>query len=98
MKRALKIMFWLSIPVMVWLGLRIDAWWMQYVAGDPAMVTNDIGKPYAVITIDYGEPVKGFIENEFYVLKVLKIRGNKVDYGFCPIAREKFYKPEADDD
>ena len=60
-------------------------------AGERAEIVNEIGKPYAVLTIDYGEPPEGFIEGEFYVLKVLRIRATKIDYGFCPVKRETFY-------
>lgn len=91
MNRLLKILFCLSIPGLVWLGFRIDAWYMRLVVGEPAVITNDIGVPYAVLTIDYGENPKDFIEGEFYVLKCLKVRGTKIDYGFCPIERQGFY-------
>jgi hypothetical protein len=57
--------------------------------GRPAEITNEIGRPYAVLTIDYGEKPKGFVKGEFYVLKVLQIRETSVDYGFCPIERKK---------
>lgn len=96
MNRLLKSILWVSIPFMVWLGLRIDAWYIKAVAGEPAQVTNEIGKPYAVLTIDYGERPEGFVENEFYVLKCLKIRGTKIDYGFCPIKRSAFYDTRTD--
>lgn len=59
--------------------------------GEVAKLKRNISKPYAVLTIDYGEPVKGFSENSFYVLKALKIRGTKVDYGFCEIQRNEQY-------
>ena len=64
-------------------------------AGERANITNEFGKPYAVLTIDYGEPPKGFIEGEFYVLKVLKIRATSIDYGFCPVKRSAFYNKRA---
>ena len=76
---------------MVWAGLRIDAVMTRYWVGAPAEITNEIGKPYAVLTIDYGEPPTGFVEGEFYVLKCLKIRATKIDYGFCPIKRKEKY-------
>ena len=76
---------------MVWVGFQLDAAWIRYVAGEPAHVTNEIGKPYAILTIDYGEPPKGFVEGEFYVLKCLKVRATKIDYGFCPVKRDGFY-------
>lgn len=63
-------------------------------SGEMVQVNPEIGKPYAVLTIDYGEPPKNFMEGEFYVLKVLKIRGTKIDYGFCPIRREKVYNAD----
>lgn len=61
-------------------------------AGERAQIINEIGKPYAVLTVDYGEPPDGFVEGEFYVLKVLKVRATKIDYGFCPVKREVFYQ------
>ena len=63
-------------------------------AGERAYVLNEFGKPYAVLTIDYGEPPKGFVEGEFYILKVLKIRATSIDYGFCPVKRDAFYKKQ----
>ena len=39
--------------------------------------------PKAILTISYGESPIGFKEGDYYVLKVLKIRDTKVDYGFC---------------
>ena len=41
--------------------------------------------PRSVITVEYGSEPKGFTVGQFYVLKVLKVRGNKVDYGFCQL-------------
>lgn len=76
-------------------GLWAYSWYSRTYVGERAEVTNEIGKPYAVLTIDYGEPVKGFREGEFYVLKVLKIRATKIDYGFCPIQRTGFYQKES---
>jgi hypothetical protein len=79
------------------LGLQIAWGWLlmqRLYPGEHAYVVNEIGKPYAVLTIDYGEPPKRFVEGEFYVLKVLKIRGTKIDYGFCPIRRDGYYDKE----
>ena len=64
--------------------------------GERAHIVNEIGKPYAVLTVDYGEPPEGFKEGEFYVLKVLKIRATKIDYGFCPVKRSAFYDKKGD--
>ena len=94
MKKIWKILFVLAIPPLVLGGLWFDRWYTRMIVGEPAKVTNDIGKPYAVLTIDYGEPPEGFREGEFYVLKCLKIRGTKIDYGFCPIERDSRYTPE----
>lgn len=63
----------------------------RHYVGERAEIINEIGKPYAVLTVNYGEPVRGFMEGEFYVLKVLQVRGNRVDYGFCPVKRDAFY-------
>lgn len=57
--------------------------------GEPAVITNEIGRPYSVLTIDYGERPLGFVEGDVYVLKCLKVRGTKIDYGFCPIKELK---------
>lgn len=57
-------------------------------AGERAQITNEVGQPYAVLTIDYGEPPKNFKEGEFYLLKCLKIRATKIDYGFCPVSKD----------
>jgi hypothetical protein len=91
MNRLLKILGLVSIPFLIWLGFRLEAMYIHAVVGEPAQVINEIGKPYAVLTIDYGEPPEGFIEGEFYVLKCLKIRATKIDYGFCPIKRSDYY-------
>lgn len=70
----------------------LDVLLAEYVhTGERAEIVNEIGKPYAVLTVNYGEPVRGFVEGEFYVLKVLQVRGTRVDYGFCPVKREAFY-------
>lgn len=61
--------------------------------GPPAEVDPNIGKPMAVLTIDFGEMPRNFGEGQFYVLKVLKIRGTKIDWGFCPVERKAFYGP-----
>jgi len=47
------------------------------------------GGPRSVLTIDYGEPVKGIAEGDYFVLKVLKVRGSKVDYGFVRLEVEE---------
>jgi len=84
-----KILFWVLL-----LGLQVLWGWYftrRVWPGDPAQITNDMGKPMAVLTIDYGERPRNFVEGEFYVLKCLKVRGTKIDYGFCPIERQGFY-------
>jgi|GEM_PF-4485475 len=89
MRKTAKILFWvLLLCLQVLWGYRFAR---RVIAGEPAQVTNEIGKPYAVLTIDYGESPQGFVEGEFYVLKCLKVRGTKIDYGFCPIKRSDFY-------
>lgn len=86
-----------DILIIVLLGLQV-LWGFYFFkrvyAGKRAEIVNEIGKPYAVLTIDYGEPLKGFQEGEFYVLKVLKIRATSIDYGFCPVKRKVFYAKE----
>ena len=84
-----KIICWILL-----LGLQALWGWQfsqRHWAGERAQIANNIGKPYAVLTIDYGEPPQGFVEGEFYVLKCLKVRATKIDYGFCPIERDEFY-------
>ena len=81
----------LAIPLLVFAGLWLYDFKNYVVACDRTELKNEIGKPYAVLTIDYGEPPKGFIVGEFYVLKVLRVNATSIDYGFCPVKRETFY-------
>lgn len=43
----------------------------------------------AVLTIDFSEQPKGFSQGDYYILKVLKIRGTKVDFGFSRLEVEE---------
>jgi len=45
--------------------------------------------PRAVLTIEYSEAVNGFKEGDLYTLKVLKVRGTKIDWGFVRLATEE---------
>ena len=69
--------------------MRLDAMFTRYVmAGQVTTVTNEPGRPQAVLTIDYGEPPMGFVVGRHYVLQALRIHGTKIDYGFCPLEKE----------
>ena len=78
---------WLSLIV---LGIVL---WASFVFGRSYELRPIAGVyrqgPRAVLTIEYNEPAKGFEEGDLYILKVLKVRGTKIDWGFVRIATEE---------
>lgn len=45
--------------------------------------------PRAVLTIHYDEPVNGFGVGDFYALKVLRVGGESIDWGFVRLNVEE---------
>ena len=69
--------------VLTYVELKKGVW-----AGPPATLKNEAGKPLAVLSVDFGEMPRQFETGGFYALKVLKVRGTKVDFGFCQIKED----------
>jgi len=51
--------------------------------GEPVKISGIKRRTLAVLTVDFNEPVKSFERGKFYALKVLQLRGSKIDFGLC---------------
>ena len=82
----IKVLLTILIIVQIAFGFLL---FKRVYPAESVSITNEAGKPLAVLTVNYAGEPDGFKEGDLLVLKVLKIRGTKVDYGFCEIEREK---------